>query len=182
MGLMVIDSGFWTTVQDTGRVGYREWGVPVGGAFDRGAADLANALAGNESECAVLELTLRGGIFEGTGKRGDRPRRRRRSRHRLSPRTAVRVGSERRRAARSMPVSAWCWGERSTAREPTWRSEVGSRRPCGWAAARPSNRYDVAIFCMPRSRPYPPVIPASQPGAIPRPNPCGSSRVRKAVP
>ena len=64
MGLMVIDSGFWTTVQDAGRVGYREWGVPAGGAFDHSAADLANALVGNGAECAVLELTLRGGIFE----------------------------------------------------------------------------------------------------------------------
>ena len=70
MGLMVIDPGFWTTVQDTGRVGYREWGVPAGGAFDRSAADLANALVGNGSECAVLELTLRGGIFEALGSVG----------------------------------------------------------------------------------------------------------------
>ncbi len=64
MGLMVIDSGFWTTVQDTGRIGYREWGVPTCGAFDRGSADLANALVGNGPECAVLESTLRGGVFE----------------------------------------------------------------------------------------------------------------------
>ena len=70
MGLMVIDSGFWTTVQDAGHVGYREWGVPTGGAFDRGAADLANALVGNGPECAVLELTLRGGIFEALGSVG----------------------------------------------------------------------------------------------------------------
>jgi len=70
MGLMVIDSGFWTTVQDGGRVGYREWGVPVGGSFDRGAAELANALVGNGPECAVLELTLRGGIFEALGSVG----------------------------------------------------------------------------------------------------------------
>jgi biotin-dependent carboxylase-like uncharacterized protein len=67
MGLMVIDSGFWTTVQDAGRFGYREWGVPSGGAFDRAAADLANALAGNGPDRAVLELTLRGGIFEALG-------------------------------------------------------------------------------------------------------------------
>src|SRR5271157_3196284 len=70
MGLMVIDSGFWTTVQDTGRVGYREWGVPAGGAFDRSAADLANALVGNGPEYAVLELTLRGGTFEALGSVG----------------------------------------------------------------------------------------------------------------
>lgn len=64
MSLKVIDPGFWTTVQDSGRVGYREWGVPRGGAFDRGSAGLANALAGNDQDAAVLELTLRGGVYE----------------------------------------------------------------------------------------------------------------------
>jgi 5-oxoprolinase (ATP-hydrolysing) subunit C len=70
MGLKVIDPGFWTTVQDAGRVGYREWGVPIGGTFDRGAADLANAFLGNGPDAAVLELTLRGGTFEATGDLG----------------------------------------------------------------------------------------------------------------
>lgn len=64
MSLKVIDPGFWTTLQDAGRMGYREWGVPKGGAFDRGSADLANALVGNGPDAAVLELTLRGGTFE----------------------------------------------------------------------------------------------------------------------
>jgi biotin-dependent carboxylase-like uncharacterized protein len=64
---MVIDSGFWTTVQDGGRTGYREWGVPDGGPFDRGSAELANALVGNAPGCAVLEFTLRGGVFEALG-------------------------------------------------------------------------------------------------------------------
>jgi biotin-dependent carboxylase-like uncharacterized protein len=70
MGLIVIDPGLWTTVQDAGKRGYREWGVPEGGAFDRGAAGLANALAGNEDGCAVLELTMRGGTFEAQGSLG----------------------------------------------------------------------------------------------------------------
>jgi biotin-dependent carboxylase-like uncharacterized protein len=70
MSLMIVDSGFWTTVQDRGRVGYREWGVPVGGAFDRASADVANALVGNDVDCAVLELTLRGGTFEALGSLG----------------------------------------------------------------------------------------------------------------
>jgi 5-oxoprolinase (ATP-hydrolysing) subunit C len=70
MGLIVIDSGFWTTVQDAGRVGYREWGVPPGGAFDRGSADLANGLVGNGPDCATLELTMRGGTFEALGNVG----------------------------------------------------------------------------------------------------------------
>ncbi len=64
MGLVVIDPGFYTTVQDAGRRGYREWGVPAGGAFDRGSAALANALLGNSEACAVLELTLKGGVYE----------------------------------------------------------------------------------------------------------------------
>ena len=63
MALIVVDPGLSTTVQDEGRPGYREWGVPRGGAFDRGAADLANALLGNPPGCAVLEFTLFGGMY-----------------------------------------------------------------------------------------------------------------------
>jgi biotin-dependent carboxylase-like uncharacterized protein len=64
MGLVVINPGLSTTIQDLGRTGYRERGVPVGGAFDRGAAAEANALVGNPPGCAVLELTLFGGLYE----------------------------------------------------------------------------------------------------------------------
>lgn len=64
MGMIVIDAGLSTTVQDEGRPGYREWGVPLGGAFDRGSAEIANALLNNTPECAVLEFTLIGGIYE----------------------------------------------------------------------------------------------------------------------
>ncbi len=67
MGLIVIEPGLSTTVQDMGRTGYREWGVPVGGAFDRGSAALANALLGNRPNCAVLELTLTGGSYQAAG-------------------------------------------------------------------------------------------------------------------
>jgi antagonist of KipI len=38
--------------------------VPVGGAFDRGSAGLANALVGNTPDEAVLELSLIGGAYE----------------------------------------------------------------------------------------------------------------------
>ena len=62
-GLRVVEPGLWTTVQDLGRPGRREFGVPVGGVFDRDSAALANALAGNLDTCAVLELTLRGGVY-----------------------------------------------------------------------------------------------------------------------
>lgn len=64
MGLLVLNPGLSTTVQDLGRTGYREYGVPIGGAFDRGSAALANALLANTRKCAVLEMTLLGGAFE----------------------------------------------------------------------------------------------------------------------
>ncbi len=64
MGLLVVHPGLHATVQDRGRTGYREWGVPVAGAFDRDASALANALLGNPADLAVLELTLVGGTFQ----------------------------------------------------------------------------------------------------------------------
>ncbi len=64
MSLAVIHPGLFTTVQDQGRPGYRAFGVPLGGAFDRESSGLANALLGNPPDCAVLELTLGGGTFE----------------------------------------------------------------------------------------------------------------------
>jgi len=67
MGLIVIEPGLSTTLQDEGRPGYREWGVPLGGVFDRGSAALANALLGNPPGCAVLEMTLTGGSYQADG-------------------------------------------------------------------------------------------------------------------
>ncbi len=68
VGLIVLDPGLSTTVQDAGRPGHREWGVPSAGAFDRGSAELSNALVGNprNGNCAVLELTLIGGVYQAT--------------------------------------------------------------------------------------------------------------------
>jgi antagonist of KipI len=42
----------------------RHFGVPSAGAFDRGAHALANALVGNLSDAATLEMTLFGGTYE----------------------------------------------------------------------------------------------------------------------
>jgi antagonist of KipI len=60
MMMDVIDGGFFTTVQDGGRIGYRNAGVPVGGVMDAWAYRLANALVGNEGDEAVLEATMSG--------------------------------------------------------------------------------------------------------------------------
>ncbi|MCT7355408.1 biotin-dependent carboxyltransferase family protein [Streptomyces sp. 15-116A] len=58
--LAVVRAGALTTVQDRGRPGHAHLGVPRSGALDGPAAALANRLAGNGPETAVLETTLDG--------------------------------------------------------------------------------------------------------------------------
>ena len=58
--ITVIRSGLFTTIQDCGRWGYQASGVPVSGALDRVSHRVANALVGNESDAATLEVTLLG--------------------------------------------------------------------------------------------------------------------------
>ncbi len=58
--LKVIKSGFYTTIQDTGRFGYRTFGVPVSGAMDSYSSQFANALLGNNNDDALLEITMTG--------------------------------------------------------------------------------------------------------------------------
>ncbi|GAC1448958.1 MAG: biotin-dependent carboxyltransferase family protein [Isosphaeraceae bacterium] len=70
MGLAIIEPGLLATIQDLGRNGYRAWGVPVGGAFDRESAALSNALLGNSLDSAGIELTLSGGVFKATSPLG----------------------------------------------------------------------------------------------------------------
>jgi antagonist of KipI len=54
----VIHPGVYTTLQDSGRAGYMKYGIPASGAADRFSARVANLLAGNLPEAAVLETTL----------------------------------------------------------------------------------------------------------------------------
>ncbi|WP_428236222.1 biotin-dependent carboxyltransferase family protein [Gracilimonas sp.] len=61
--LEVLDGGLLTTIQDGGRFGYRQYGVPVSGAMDDYAYRLANQLVGNASDLPVLEMTLNGGRY-----------------------------------------------------------------------------------------------------------------------
>ncbi|MGQ0665576.1 MAG: biotin-dependent carboxyltransferase family protein [Nitrospiraceae bacterium] len=56
----VIKPGWFTTVQDLGRFGYQQYGVPVAGSMDCFSATVANRLVGNCDHAAVLELTLKG--------------------------------------------------------------------------------------------------------------------------
>ncbi|WP_372798801.1 5-oxoprolinase subunit PxpB, partial [Pontiella sp.] len=55
--IKVIDAGLYTTVQDAGRPGYLQYGLPPGGAMDRKAFETANAVLGNDAHAAVLECT-----------------------------------------------------------------------------------------------------------------------------
>ncbi|MCP9454854.1 MAG: biotin-dependent carboxyltransferase family protein [Nitrospira sp.] len=56
----VIKPGWLTTIQDLGRPGYQQYGMPVGGVMDRFAAIVANRLVGNPDQAAVLECTGQG--------------------------------------------------------------------------------------------------------------------------
>ena len=58
--LTVVRPGLFTTIQDGGRWGYQDSGVPVSGPMDRQAHRRANALVGNASDAATLEATLLG--------------------------------------------------------------------------------------------------------------------------
>ncbi|MAZ73819.1 MAG: allophanate hydrolase [Flavobacteriaceae bacterium] len=58
--IRVVKGGLYTTVQDAGRYGYRNMGVPVSGAMDSVSAAFANKLVGNSMNDAVLEITLLG--------------------------------------------------------------------------------------------------------------------------
>ena len=58
--MIVVKGGWLTTVQDLGRYGHQQYGVPVCGVMDSFAAIVANRLVGNPDHAAVLELTLNG--------------------------------------------------------------------------------------------------------------------------
>lgn len=56
----VLEPGLYSTVQDRGRFGFMEYGVPVSGVMDSYAAGLANLLLKNPADAAVLEITFLG--------------------------------------------------------------------------------------------------------------------------
>ncbi|WP_088341059.1 5-oxoprolinase subunit C family protein [Robiginitalea sediminis] len=58
--LKVSKPGFYASVQDLGRPGYRHFGVPLSGAADRLAARRVNALLENDPGDAVLEMAMQG--------------------------------------------------------------------------------------------------------------------------
>lgn len=56
--LEIVKSGIYLSIQDEGRMGYAHYGVPRSGAMDQYSASMANYILGNQSDAAVLEITM----------------------------------------------------------------------------------------------------------------------------
>ncbi|GAB4098590.1 biotin-dependent carboxyltransferase family protein [Sinomonas halotolerans] len=63
MAFEVKSPGLSTTVQDRGRVGHYNVGIPQSGSMDQYSAEMANALVGNAPDLAVLECTYLGPVL-----------------------------------------------------------------------------------------------------------------------
>ncbi len=62
--LEILDLATPVTIQDHGRMGYRRFGVPAGGAIDHYALAEGQALLGNTHDSAALEMSFQGGQFK----------------------------------------------------------------------------------------------------------------------
>ena len=62
--IRIIQPGILTTIQDLGRYGFQQYGVPISGAMDSYSLKLANILVGNDINEACLEITMIGPSIE----------------------------------------------------------------------------------------------------------------------
>lgn len=62
--IKIINPGLFSTIQDNGRAGYQQYGMPVSGAMDTYSMKLANYLVGNPLNEACIEATLIGPEIE----------------------------------------------------------------------------------------------------------------------
>lgn len=63
MAFRTVNPGLATTVQDQGRLGYYNVGIPQSGSMDQYSAEVGNALVGNIPREAVLECTYLGPVL-----------------------------------------------------------------------------------------------------------------------
>lgn len=56
----ILKSGLYDSIQDLGRFGVQDYGVPYSGAMDLYSASTSNAILGNSPSDAVLEITIIG--------------------------------------------------------------------------------------------------------------------------
>ena len=66
MAFDILEPGLATTVQDKGRPGYYNVGIPQSGSMDQLSAEMANACVGNSASEAVLECTYIGPMLRTT--------------------------------------------------------------------------------------------------------------------
>ena len=59
-----MSAGIFTTIQDQGRFGFRNIGVPLSGVMDQYLALMANNLVGNAMDKTVMEMTFSGPTFK----------------------------------------------------------------------------------------------------------------------
>lgn len=62
--LRLLKSGYFTSIQDGGRFGYLNKGVPVSGYMDSFSATKINLLLENEADAALIEITMTGPTIE----------------------------------------------------------------------------------------------------------------------
>ncbi|OEK01555.1 hypothetical protein BFP97_08480 [Roseivirga sp. 4D4] len=64
-----LKAGLYTSVQDEGRIGFQDQGIPFSGALDKSSMHIVNSLVGNPSTSPVLEMTMFGPTlsFQGNG-------------------------------------------------------------------------------------------------------------------
>lgn len=63
MSIKIIKAGILDTVQDLGRYGHQSSGINPGGAMDKYALQVANALVGNDPGEAVIEMHFPASVF-----------------------------------------------------------------------------------------------------------------------
>ena len=64
IGLHFKTAGLRTSIQDFGRPGHQNFGIPSGGVMDRFSATIANRLVGNDDHASLIEITLLGPAIE----------------------------------------------------------------------------------------------------------------------
>ncbi len=64
--IRILYPGIYCTIQDLGRIGYSQKGIPFSGAMDQYSSKLANVLLKNRKSDAVIEITYGQGKFEFT--------------------------------------------------------------------------------------------------------------------
>lgn len=62
--IKVLSPGLYSSIQDLGRMGFQQYGVPYSGVMDAYSAALANHVLGNEESAAVIEMSMTGATLQ----------------------------------------------------------------------------------------------------------------------